>query len=35
MKGGKELMANDGKALKEKLFKDKKNGWQNKVSSGL
>lgn len=22
-------MANDGKALKEKLFKDKKNGWQN------
>ena len=29
MKGGKELMANDGKALKEKLFKDKKNGWQN------
>ena len=21
-------MANDGKALKEKLFKDKKNGWQ-------
>lgn len=22
-------MANDGKALKEKLFKDKRNGWQN------
>lgn len=22
-------MANDGKTLKEKLFKDKKNGWQN------
>ena len=27
MKGGIRLMANDGKALKEKLFKDKRNGW--------
>ena len=29
MKGGKDLMANDGRALKERLFLDKNNGWKN------
>ena len=29
MKGGKDLMASDGRALKERLFLNKNNGWKN------